>query len=159
MGNYFLPETKAATSLLSELTGKKIEIKTAAPWAPPATQALNVAAYITDTREFAVACLCDMALGGSIAAALTRIPMAIVNESVKAGKLAEGLFENLREVLNVCASLLNAKGFPHLALRDLKVAPPIPEEIAKLIATPSSRVDLEISVESYGGGRMSFFAL
>lgn len=119
-----------------------------------------IATYRTDDGALVAGCLCDLAAGSMLGAALTLVPAARATECMRAGKLDEVLAENLREILNVSASMLNHPGEPHVALGEvLDVPGEIPEDVAAMVAKPAARLDVEISVPGYGKGRLSLISL
>lgn len=64
--------------------------------------------------------------------------------------------ENLREILNVTARLLNSAQTPHVRLRD--VHPPgsqSPAEVARLWLQPADRRSFDVEIQGYGPGRLT----
>ncbi|MBX7148497.1 hypothetical protein K1X76_05380 [bacterium] len=158
-GNYHLPTDKEVSAMLADLIGKDAPTKTSAAWTPPAGGPLTVATYTNNAGELGAVCICDLSVGGSIGAILTRIPASLVNEGIKAGKLADNLMENLKEVLNIFSSIINKSPHPHLALKEvLSVPPALPDAVNAIVSKPVTRLDLEVSVPGYNKGLISFFA-
>ncbi len=158
-GTYHLPKVEEVSSLLADLIGKEAPTKANAAWVPPAAGPLTIATYTNNSGELGVVCVCDLAVGGSIGAILTRVPASLVTEGVKAGKLADNLMENLKEVLNIFSSIINSATTPHLAFKDVILVPPaLPADLAALIAKPAARLDLDIQVPGYSKGLVSFYA-
>jgi len=157
---FILPNEKELLRLLADMAGKKVEVKMSVPWIPTSDSPMNIATYVEDSGAIGVICLCDISAGASIGASLTRIPVGVMKDDIDAKKLSDSLLDNLREVLNICASLLNTvPSSPHLRLHTVFSVPPVPpEEVLSLITSPVSRLDFEIAVESYGKGKLSFLS-
>jgi hypothetical protein len=86
-------------------------------------------------------------------AALALSPASVAADAVRKGQLPGELFDNLHEVLNVVANLF---GGIHVRLQ--QVLPPsaaLPASVAALVNRSSARLDLELAIAGYPGGRMS----
>ena len=102
-----LPPNAELETLLRGLVQREVKVRPAqeAPRAPAA-----LALYRTEAPVLEVAALCELALAGSLAAALTLVPAGAVLEGVAAGALEESLRENLAEVMNVLARFVSMSG-------------------------------------------------
>ena len=60
--------------------------------------------------------LCDLSAAAILGAALTQVPMGVVEEAISAGELPDNLAENVREVLNIAVSLLPGSHHARLVL-------------------------------------------
>ena len=115
-----------------------------------------VGVFKRDDGAVAALVMLDVALAANASAALVLIPPGVAGESARSGKLSENLYENVKEVLNVCSRLFAVPGTPHVRMKGTHlVPPPAPAEIAGMLGKPNSRLDLEINVPGYAGGRMA----
>jgi hypothetical protein len=141
--------------LLNGLLGRPADVKDSGPGtAPPAV----VGIYTLDTGNLVAACTCDLPLTAAIGAALSLMPPGVAAESVRRGKPSPEILDNLSEVLNVGASLLNKPGNPHVVYKSLIDSPATADPaVAKLMAAPAARANFAVSVTGYGNGVLSFF--
>lgn len=150
-----LPKPTEVSSLLSGLTGRSAQFKTAKPF-PFGKEFPNVVAiYRTDTGALGATVACDIAFAASAGAALTMIPADVVKECAADGEMTDRISENAREVLNVAASLFNQPGFDHLVLAEVVLNNSVPEPISALMAKPGQRADLEGQIDGYPAGKCS----
>jgi hypothetical protein len=154
-----LPTPAALARMLSDLLGRRVDVTggKAAPFKMDA--AVGAGLYAPRDDSGTVVCVVDLELAVNLGAALALFPAAVAAESLRNGKPDEALLENFREVLNVTAGLLNTHGGTHLVLREVQIAPPaLPEAFLQLMAKPASRLDVEVRIAGYGGGKMSMLA-
>ena len=79
---------------------------------------------------------------------------------IRSELLSPVLYDNAREVLNVAASLFNVDGAPHVRLVEAFAPREIlPAEVEKWILARVARLDMEMTVAGYGGGRMSVLVI
>ncbi|SCY07087.1 hypothetical protein SAMN05216420_102191 [Nitrosospira sp. Nl5] len=151
-----LPPANAVASMLGELIGRAVTAKVV-PAKPmvPGTQA--VGAYFGECESLRVVVCCDLAVGGSLGAALVMVPAARVDECVKEKCLDEILTENLYEVFNVLAAVFPQNGAPRVIFRSLYCAN-VPGEVKAVLAKPLGRLDLEIDIAGYRSGRLAILA-
>ncbi len=146
-----LPQPDAVARLLRDLFGRGVTPKKAAPPGP----AVKVCggAYEDDAGTLMSVCLCDLPLAASMGAALVLFPPGAAAEAVRLGKLTPEMFENLREVFNIMAGLF---GGLHIRLREAwQVTDVVLAPVSALVARPRARLDLELAVAGYNGGRLS----
>lgn len=154
-----LPTAAAIADLVTMLVGKKVRAVPTTPF--PVASARGLATYVDQTQKLAYVALTDMAFLAGVGAALAMIPAGVVTEAIKTGKPSPVLTENAFEVMNIVASLYNdaeGKG-AHIKIKALVVVPPIPPEVAGLLAKPAGRLDLEIQVPGYANGKLTLLAL
>jgi hypothetical protein len=154
-----LPTPASIADLVTMLVGKPTRAGRGTPLAVSAAR--GVATYVDKDAKITFVTLTDMAFIASVGAALAMIPPGIVGEAVKSGKPSHVLVENAVEVLNILASLFNdleGKGV-HVKLQRLVLVPPLPPELARLIAKPGHRLDLEVTLPGYPNGRLSLLAV
>ncbi len=150
-----MPAAQAVQELVSGLLGKRAAVKDGKAFAPGGTSPAIVGVYKRDDEVIAGLVVMDIPLAANAAAALVLIPPGVAGESARSGKLSENLLENVKELLNVCSRLFVGPGTPHVRMKATCLVPPAaPPEIAGFLAKPNSRMDLELSIPGYAGGRM-----
>jgi hypothetical protein len=157
MGTYTLPTMEGIAHLIEQLLGRKVGAKVGKPLALGPSAKGYAAVYRSDTGAPAGLVLLDLPLGANIGAALAMVPAAVAGESVRAGKLAENLLDNLREVMNVAGRTFNVEGHSHVKLSEIIACPPaLPADLAGLQAKGVG-IHLEMTVTGYSGGRLSAY--
>jgi hypothetical protein len=118
-----------------------------------------IAEFVTDEEEVGALCAMDTDFTLRCGAALSMVPTTVVEEAMRRGELPDHLVENVQEVANILAQLLNSPRTPHLRLRAVHQLPTdLPTEVVQLLAEPEFRRDFAIAIEGYGNGRMSLLA-
>lgn len=152
----------ALSKVLRTLLGRVVPIKPGPP--PPASRPRVIATYLTDDGALHGLIICDVPLACHLGAALSLIPAAVANESVKKGRIDEVLFEHLHEVLNVCVPLFVEPDGPRVRFGVL-LAPnaSLSEDITRVLqrkaVTDGQRVDLHVEVTGYAAGALSVIAV
>jgi len=151
-----VPTPDKVRMVLRQLVGRDVTVKDGKPLVLGPSTRGYWGAYRDDSGALAVACVMDLPLAANIAAALAMMPIGQVNESVRAGALNPGLLDNLREVMNVAASIFNRPGRPHVSLREVQPCPPaLPADVTGLLGKPNFALHLDVAIAGYGGGRLS----
>ncbi len=149
-----LPSSKDVGTLLSQLLGRTVKVDwstTAVPLKAPCV----VGVYVTDEGATAALSVFDVALACHLGAALSLMPAAVANESVRKGVLVDTLADNLHEVANVMASLFNHDGAAHIKLREVIAAPKVvPPMLPATMGHAVARLDLNLGVQGYGAGTL-----
>ena len=152
-----MPHLKAVRDLLSDLTGRDIEVKSGAdPVGVGGALGSMVGLYVDDLlRSAAVICF-DLPLAAYSGAALGLVPVAGAEAAIEDGDLPKNLFENCHEVLDIMASLFNLPDAPHLRL----YATYAPDEVLRadvreLAVRQTPREDITVEIGRYGTGTMS----
>ena len=144
--------------LLQDLVRRAVKAKKVAPPQVPKGNSF-VGVYVTTDNRTAVACQVDLGLAANIGAALCLIPAYTAKESIKAQRLDTSLLENFREVLNVCGQLFKVPESPRVILQSVCETSQLSGgDAVKLISSPPSRLDLQLSIDGYGEGYMSIFS-
>lgn len=151
-----LPQPPDVASTLSDLLGKSVVVKRAtAPLQPGPRVPVTVAVYGTEPDEPRILWVCNLAIGCALGAALSLIPAGVAAESARRGQMEEGLRENLHEVMNVAATVLSSSG-NRMVLQSLHVPPtPLPAGVARIVARPARRLNLELTVPGYPPGKVA----
>jgi hypothetical protein len=146
-----LPAPEEVARLLRDLFSRPVNPKKGQPL-PPSTK-VCAGTYADDTGGLVGVCVCDLPISASIGAALALIPAAAAADAVKASKIPAEIYENLREVLNIMAGLFRGTHVRFCEL--LPLAAVLPPPVASIVARPLARLDLELSIAGYAGGRLS----
>ena len=118
-----------------------------------------IAEFVTDEDEVGALCAVDAEFTLRCGAALAMVPTSVVDEAMRRGELPENLVENVQEVANILAQLLNSPRTPHLRLKTLHQLPvDLPAAVSALLDAPEFRRDFAIVIEGYGDGRMALLA-
>lgn len=151
----------ALSKVLRTLLGRVVPVKPGPP--PPASRPRVVATYLTDDDALHGLIICDVPLACHLGAALSLIPAAVANESVKKGRIEDMLLEHLHEVLNVCVPLFVEPEGPRVHFGVL-LAPnaPLTVDITRVLQRTAvkdgQRVDLHVDITGYAGGALSVIA-
>lgn len=127
---------------------------------PDTEQKYVVAIYEDKYERVGALCISELMMAAVGGAALVMAAPSILSEVEQAQVLPDNLLDNYREVVNILSSVLNTPGTPHLKLTTIHMYPDedIPSEAWGVIENPGNRRDFEITVEGYGGGRLSILA-
>lgn len=151
-----LPEHLALAACLNALLGKQLKVSRTAPLVFNRQALPPLAVYENDSGAVVALCAFELGLASKLGAALALIPPQQAAECEQVGQLSGNIAENLGEVANIMARLLNAAGAPHVKLHEVLLPPwPVPEGMAKALAAPAQRLDLELSVPGYGAGKLT----
>lgn len=150
---FVVPKPEAIQQLFSGLLGRTVAVRRAA--APQALTAGTgvVAEYVDDAGAVVAVVVCDLALACASGAALSLMPPNVAAEAIAAGKPSGAVLDNVREVLNVLASVLHSDSSPHLRLGTVTVLPSKPSsEAAAVIARAPGRLDVSVAIASHKPG-------
>lgn len=117
-----------------------------------------VAEFVTEDGEIGILCAVDAEFTLRCGAALAMVPTSVVDDAMKRNELPDNLVENVQEVANILAQLLNGPRTPHLRLKSLHPLAELPPAVAALLDAPEFRRDFSIAIEGYGNGRMALLA-
>ncbi|WP_062138013.1 hypothetical protein [Demequina aestuarii] len=116
----------------------------------------SVAMYVNDVGAICAVALADIPLTARAGSAIGLVPQAGAEQAVKDEFITPVQFDNMAEILNVAASLLNKPDTPHLKLREtFSPRETVPAEVAELALQQASRIDGELVIQGYGAGRLS----
>lgn len=146
--------------LLRTLTGHDTQVRPARPVVPGQDLAA-VAVYVSDDAVTGAVAAWDLSLATCAGAALGQVPLPEVEEALATRTLSGDLADNFAEVANVLASAFNeSPGAPHLQLHEVHaVGEELPADVAAMLRYVVRRVDLEVDIAGYGGGRLSVVAV
>lgn len=151
-----LPAPKDVRDTLEGLLGRDVDVAAGDPFAGDPRAGATYAVYVDDhlrTRAVAVA---DLPFSAYAGAAIGLVPVGGAELAVEERELSPMLQENLYEVLNICASLLNAAGHPHVKLYAVHhVGETPPADVAAFATVTGRRLDLDTKIALYGTGKLS----
>jgi len=156
MSSYQMPDPDKLQILLTGLLANDVTAETCTDFSIDSLSA--VAVYESASGQIRAGCICDIRLANFLGAALAMIPIKQAQNAADSGVLPENSGENLREVLNIASRLFIKIDSPCLNLRDFytpgdKAAPGLHE----MMKSMSNILPLEVTVDKYGSGKMSFF--
>lgn len=156
-----VPSPKAVRDLLEGLLGRDVEVAVAEPYAPESGERPTLAVYVDGSLRARAVTVADLPFSAYAGAAIGLVPAAGAELAIEERELTPMLHENLYEVLNVCAALLNDEGLPHLKLHAVYPAggAPAPSDVVAFAGVLGQRLDLVATVASYGTGRLSVVCL
>lgn len=151
------PIQEGVRDLLSDLLGTGVAVGKASPLVFEEEDSKGVIGeFINDDGQSVVLCIADLKFACYVGAALSMIPAAAANESIKRNDLPQNLLENYSEVLNVMSRLVNSSTTPHLRLGKVHTVPGnLPEAILTVMESPSLRRDFVATISGYGSGNVS----
>lgn len=124
---------------------------------PPADAPSDcVSIYVDDTGQLAAVCVVDFPLAVAAGAAIALVPASVAEEARDGGKVTNQLRDNLREVMNVLATLLCSEDTPHVKFRALHLTrAEAPADALALAAKPAARLDVNVDLGDYGAGALA----
>jgi CheY-like chemotaxis protein len=144
---------------LTTLLSRDVEVDAGDPFSGEDART-TYAVYVDDRLAARVVAVADVGFSAHAGAAVGLVPAPLAASTVRRGTLPDLLAENLDEVLNVCAAALNGPGRPHLRLWAVHHAgEDAPPDVVGFAAVPGRRLDLLVTIPSYGEGRLSFVAV
>jgi hypothetical protein len=152
---YPMPIQEGVRSLLSDLLGRGIDVQRARRPDYEPDEIVVVADYVNDSGDVATAIVVDHEFACLAGAALAMMPPTAALDNIRRAVLPDNVLENIHEVLNVAAQLMQMTGSPHVRLRTVTVLPgELPVDTDALVSRPTSRRDFVADIEGYGKGRM-----
>ncbi|GAA1652340.1 hypothetical protein [Georgenia ruanii] len=149
-----LPSIKDVRDLLHAMLGRDVDVTGTIDALTPATPGgVVVGVYTTEGLRTAALIALDVPLAARAGAALALLPSRTAEAAIGHQYLPEQLMENVAEILNVMASLLNADDAPHVRLH--RVHGPtelLPADVATWLRSYGPRVDAGVSIRGYGDG-------
>jgi len=109
--------------------------------------------YVDDKNRLRCACVADVPLAATAAAALALIPRATADSAITLGALDENLLENYHEVVNILSKFLNGPTVPHVRLAELVEG--VPDDLGALLTGTTRRRDYDVTVVGYPGGHLT----
>lgn len=155
-----VPVPKLVKDLLGDLLGRDVEISPGLPYAPLHGEAGTLAVYVDDATIVRAVIVADLPFSAHAGAAIGLVPAHAAESAIEEKTLPQTMEENLSEVLNICASLFNAEGLPHLRLYQVYAPGKLPPaDVSACARTLGGRLDLAVEIAGYGKGRLSVVVL
>lgn len=151
-----LPATALVARILTGILGKQVTVAKAPPMDLKARAPRIYGVYQDREKPITCVCVCDLPLSVYAGGAMLTFPACTINDSLRAGKLEEGLLETVPEILNICAQFFNDYGrqvFQQLHTTEDGLQP----EARTVLSSPAARLDLNITIAGYGSGQMAVF--
>ncbi len=146
--------------MLGDLLGRGVEVSLGLPYAPQPGEPGTLGVYVDDATIVRAVMVADLPFSAYAGAAIGLVPLPGAEEAIEQRVLPQSLEENLYEVLNICASLLNAEGLPHLRLYQMYAPGNLPPaEVSGCARILGGRLDLSVDIAGYGKGRLSVVVL
>lgn len=115
-----------------------------------------VATFVDDQGRLAALALADVPLIALAGSAIGLLPLAAAQKAIAEDLVTPVQFENMGEILNVMASVLNKHDTPHLRLRETySPRETLPADVASLALVQGGRIDGALTIQGYGTGRIS----
>ncbi len=157
MSGVVLPAPKDVRDMLAGLVGRNVTVAPGAPVTPAPDRPVSVAVYVSPEMSVNALCLMDLGASAYTGGALALLPPGGCQDAVEEdGELSGVQVEALHEVVNVLSALFNTPGAPHSKLHELYAAGrDLPGDIEGMLAV-FNRIDLDVEVQGYGKGSLSF---
>ncbi|MBN2801814.1 MAG: hypothetical protein JXR91_01835 [Deltaproteobacteria bacterium] len=156
-----MPTASGISELLEGLLGEEIEVKESETLILKTDNISISGEYEEDDGTIAAYILLSFELGVMMGAALSMIPKGTVTDEIENSKLNDEVRDNLHEILNIAASLLNNSDKAHhkFTRMGLSINEDIDAELQNNIENAVSRRDFTVSIPGYGDGVMSYILL
>lgn len=144
-----------ALSMFSDLVGKKVSGEEIEEYAIDSDTMVR-GVFIANGEAPGAVYLLDLELAAALGAALVMMPAGLVKESVQDKAMFPGLVDNSFEVLNVMSRLVNRAGGIHYKIREqVLTGVALAPDAAAVVENHTQRIDLKLSVDGYGSGRLT----
>ncbi len=154
------PKMTQLASWMSDLTGRNVSADDAGSKISLNEGPGYIATYTDQALNIVGLCRCDIAGAASLGAALSLVPPARVEESVRDGSLDELLMENFAEVCNVMSRAFTGASAPSVTLGKIHHAPVAANDAGvEPEQDGSARLDMNIDVMGYTNGQMTLIKL
>ena len=156
-----VPTPLDARELLSGLLGREVTVQqVTSAFVGDVGAGTTYAVYQDDQARTRAVAVLDLRMSAYAGAAIGLMPVGAAEIAIEEGDLPPVMQENLYEVLNVLAALLNAPDCPHVKLTSVTHVGGSPEaEVAAHATAVGRRLDLEVTVPQFGTGRLSIVGL
>ena len=158
--HYKAPEVRPIQDFYNALLGRPVTVLKSGRVAATPKDDFVYATYKAEDGALVGVAVADFGLAVAFGACLALFPPFVVQQAKKAGKLDEGLWENLSEVMNVSCRFFHDPGFTKMiALDVVKRNPSMPVDpaIAEFIKKGTKRTDFTIKIAGYDGGGLALF--
>ena len=151
-----VPAPREVRDLLRDLLARNVEVEAGGPYAPAPGERSTLAVYVDDALGTRAVALADLGFSAYAGAAIGLVPPSGAETAIEERMLSPMIAENLYEVLNICAVLLNAEGLARVKLHEVFAPGSVPPtDVAAYARTLGRRLDVVITIAGYGAGRLS----
>jgi hypothetical protein len=151
-----LPALKNVKDVFEELLGRGVTVAEGLPMQQADLARTLVATYVSDRMQLGAVMGIEFALAAHAGAAVGLIPAGGAQACIEDGVLSPAIAENVFEVCNILATLLNREGCPRLKLeRTYLPAEEPPNDVTGCLLAIGRRLDINTTIAGYGGGRLS----
>ena len=120
----------------------------------------HTARYLTRDDQLVGLCQVDLSIAAALGASLAMIPAGAAEDAVKEGDLGTNLTDAYSEVANIMAGLLCADGSPHVRWTNIAAnLGALTDADKAILSSPANRVDVEVDVDGYCGGKMTLLVV
>jgi hypothetical protein len=154
--SFQLPVPKDVRDLFEDLLGRPVTVGPGDPFLADDLKKMLVSLYTDDKMKLAAVAGMDLPLAVYAGAAIGLLPPGGAQDCVADGVVTPAQAENVREVCNIMAALLNREGGGHLKLYQVFLpgeAPP--SDASGILLALGRRLDLAVDVGGYGSGRLA----
>jgi hypothetical protein len=149
-----VPSAKDVKDLLEGLLGREVSVAPGVPVSPADSAAFGI--YVDDAVRMTAVINLDLRLAAFLGASIALIPRGRAEAAIEDRYVSETMFDNIGEVFNIAANVLNQHSDVHQRLYStVRGVPAAPADAAALSATPANRLDLAIDIDGYGSGALS----
>jgi hypothetical protein len=152
-----LPALHPVRNLLEDLLGREVTLTPADPVKAADLPSTVVAVYTDTTGKLAGVVGLNLPLAAYAGAALGLLPPGGAEDSIDEKELSPMLAENVQELCNILTGLLNREGAPHVKLHAVHLPKQgtVPNDAAAQLLALGNRLDVEVQITRYGGGKLS----
>ena len=151
-----LPQPKDVRDLLLDLFGRDVDVSVGDAWAPLPKDMAAAAEFVDDRMALRAIALLDLPMAVFAGAAIGLLPAGGARDMVEERMPSTLVEENLYEVLNVLTSVFNTPTAAHVKIAAMQ--PPgadLPADVAAIVRRLTGRLDLTVSIDGYGTGRLA----
>jgi hypothetical protein len=151
-----LPPPMVVRNLLEDLLGRNVDVVVGDAWAPLPRDMAATAEYVDDRLTLRAVVLLDLPMAVFAGAAVGLVPARGAQEMVEKRMPNVLIEENLYEVLNVLAAVLNGDDAVHVKITTMSPPGEDPAlDVLKITQRLTGRLDLKVEIDGYGEGRLA----
>ena len=156
-----MPPQENIRRVLSDLFGRPVVVSRNPPLIRQVADKFTASLFTKEDGAVGVIGLADLDFTAFAGAALTMFPTPMAERQIEVGQVDEMVFENFREIMNVCASQFNSANVAHVKLTQMLRLPKdvLPPAVELQMRKPVSRLDFTVQIPNYGKGRLSFLSV
>jgi hypothetical protein len=154
-----VPTAKDVSDFFGSLIGREVSVDEAGPIALSEEGLTATAIYTVEEGSVAAICVCDLHLALNAGAAFSLVAAEEVAAKLGEGKVSREVYETVTEMFRMMANLFSGEGAPEVSFHIMGVTPsPAPGFMSEVVDNANLRLDLDVEIPEYGGGRLSFLA-